>query len=718
MKQHFLHFNPAFSPVIMVLILWGSLTLNLYLFVFQPVHTVSRVQLGLSGLVAGGMVMLLLTWYQRENAPALHVPIRWGALFALWTTGLVFLGKPQPSMAIFALPERVEVTFTPLQDNATSALVTWMHNGVSDVSFQQVNWLGGAQIQSDGVRLELSKDHLGGLHWEGKGWRTLTLTLKSEVPLLAEVSTRHTHMDMIIEPASPSERAVHIPIGDPQFARVIQTAMWGNVFLSFFLSMWVGTAVPREKRFHLPSPRWQDFLPWVPLIFLTGLGWVVGMVTAQYNRLYVDDYCYLNLLNQKGWAGANVHAYLHITGRFAAHALDFVAYHLDERIAPLGIFVLFTAGGGALYLLMRTLYPVAKGWQTAGMAWALPLFALITTANPVQSVFWTLHALSVCAGLGFLLLTFRAVFRMIPSPASVKERIGLFLLALFTGGFHETLSIAGILLLTLTTWLEWRTRKGENRFSMPVSAVAVLGLICGTLIVALAPGNTSRMAEIGYSLTLKEILFQTGDLIRSSFHWMLGGPDQSGFPLMILLVVFLLGIQWGRRYSIPSLGFAPLHPLEKIILFFLPVFSILIMLLPSAVLMGYFPLRSLFIPQMVLISAAFGHGVWAGEWLRKQNTHLLIPVSVFTVGVLLWAGWLIYPAVTTFHWEMRLHAAEWDARVNLITQAREAGKPEVIVPPYRHIAEVDLQPDPNHWLNQCVQDYYGIRVQIQTPDEP
>ncbi len=718
MKRYPLGFNLASHPVFITLILWGSLTLNLYLFVFQPAHIISRVQLGVSGLVAGGLVVLLWTFYEREDARPLRLSPAWVALFALWGTLLIFLGTPQPSMALFALPESVEVTLTPLQGDTTTALVTWMHNGVSDVSFQQVRWLGKAQIQPEGVRLELSKDQPGGLHWEGKGWRTLTLTLKSEVPIRVQARTHQTTLEEVLEPSSSSARIVHIPIGNPKTVGAIQIGVWGNGFLSLFLSLWVGTTIPHRKRFHLPSPHWQDFLPWIPLILLAGLGWAVGMITAQYNRLYADDYCYQNLLNQKGWVGANVHAYLHITGRFAAHALDFVAYFLGERIAPLGIFVLFTAGGSAFYLLMRTLYPAAKGWQTAAIAWALPLLALITTANPVQSVFWTLHALSVCAGLGFLLLTFRAVFQRIPHPTSGKDHIGLFLLALFTGGFHETLSIAGILLLTLTAWLEWRSRKEKNRASIPVSAVAVAGLICGTVIVALAPGNTSRMAEIGYSLNPKELLFQTGELIRSSFHWMLGGPDQNGFPLIILLAVFLLGMQWGRHYSIPSLGFAPLHPLEKLILFFLPTFSILVMLLPSAVLKGYFPLRSLFIPQMVLISAAFGHGIWAGEWLRKQNVQWAISVSVFTVGILLWAGWLTYPAVTAFHREMRLHAAEWDARVNLIAQARDVGTSEVFVPPYRYIAEVDLQPDPHHWLNRCVEDYYGIRVQIQTSDEP
>ncbi|WP_322507958.1 DUF6056 family protein, partial [Anaerolinea sp.] len=467
------------------------------------------------------------------------------------------------------------------------------------------------------------------------------------------------------------------------------------------------------------SLRWQDLLPWFILALFALLGWGAGMVIAQYNRLYADDYCYLNILHENGWLKANVHAYLHITGRFAGHFLDFIAYYLGESIAPLGIYVLFAAGGGGLYLLLRTLYPQSKVWHTASLAAALPLFALITTANPVQSVFWTLHALSVCAGLGFLLLTFRQVFRWMDTPPARKNRLGLFLLAVFTGGFHETLSIFGILFLSLLAWLDWRSqRHKENQKVPPVSAIAAMGLFAGSLIVILAPGNASRMAEIGFSFTPQEILMQASELVLSSFRWMLGGPYQNGFTLLVLLVIFLLGLQWGARHTIPSYGFQPLHPLEKLALFFLPFVSILLMLLPSAVLRGYFPLRSLFIPQMVLMLGAFGQGIWAGTWLKKQNFRLLVPIALVTTFLILWIGGLVYPAISRFHQDMKLHAAEWDTRVVLITQARTAGQNAVLVPPYRYIAEVDLQPDPNHWLNQCIQTYYGITVQLESIQQP
>lgn len=698
---------------------WTSLTLTLYLFLLQPVHTISRVRLGLSAVLAGMMIILLSLWFEREEARSLHISKGWLVLFALWGTLLVYFAKPQPSMALFALSETLEVTFVPLEADTAAVQILWLNDGVTDISFQQIDWAGNAQIQPDGVHLSLTKDQPGGFRWDGKGWQSFTLTLKSDRPLKAYLRTQRANYEEIIEPTEDAEYTLHLPIGNPGISRVFLALIWGNVFLSFLLSLMVSVGFSCQKVPLALSTPWQEFLPWLALAPLTLLGWGAGMFIAQYNRLYADDYCYLNILHENGWLKANVHAYLHITGRFAGHFLDFIAYHLGERIVPLGVYVLFAAGGGGFYLLMRTLYPRAKAWHTASLAGALPLFALITTANPVQSVFWTLHALSVCAGLGFLLLTIRQVFRWMDTPPPLKNRLGLFLLAVFTGGFHETLSIFGILFLSLLAWLDWRSQRHQGKQKeFPVSAVAVLGLLTGFLIVIIAPGNTSRMAEMGITFDLKEIFRQTPNLILSSFHWMLGGPYQNGFTLLVLLAVFLLGLQWGLRHAIPSYGFLPLHPLEKLAFFFLPFVSILLMLLPSAMLRGYFPLRSLFIPQMVLMLGAFGQGIWAGTWLKKQNFRLLVPIALVTTFLILWIGGLVYPAISRFHQEMKLHAAEWDTRVVLITQARTAGQNTVLVPPYRYIAEVDLQPDPENWLNRCIQTYYGIAVQLESTEHP
>lgn len=698
---------------------WASLTLTLYLFLLQPVHTISRIRLGLSAVLAGMIILLLFLWSERDEALPPRVSKGWLVLFALWGTLLVYFAKPQPSMALFALPETLEVTFVPLEANTAAVQILWLNDGVADISFRQIDWAGNAQIQPDGVRLSLTKDQPGGFRWQGKGWQSFTLTLKSNSPLKAYLRTQRANYEEIIEPTEDAEYTLHLPIGNPGISRVFLALIWGNVFLSFFLFLLMSVAFPHRNISLRLSLRWQDLLPWFILALFALLGWGAGMVIAQYNRLYADDYCYLNILHENGWLKANMHAYLHITGRFAGHFLDFIAYHLGESIAPLGIYVLFAAGGGGLYLLMRTLYPQSKVWHTASLAAALPLFALITTANPVQSVFWTLHALSVCAGLGFLLLTFRQVFRWMDTPPALKNRLGLFLLAVFTGGFHETLSIFGILFLSLLAWLDWRSQRHQGKQKeFPVSAVAVLGLLMGFLIVIIAPGNTSRMAEIGITFDLKEIFRQTPNLILSSFRWMLGGPYQNGFTLLVLLAVFLLGLQWGLRHAIPSYGFLPLHPLEKLAFFFLPFVSILLMLLPSAVLRGFFPLRSLFIPQTVLILGMFGHGIWAGTWLREQNLKLLAPVAIVATALILWMGWLIFPAVSRFHQEMKLHAAEWDTRAAFITQAHTAGQNTVLVPPYRYIAEVDLQPDPENWLNRCIQTYYGITVQLESIEQP
>jgi YD repeat-containing protein len=68
--------------------------------------------------------------------------------------------------------------------------------------------------------------------------------------------------------------------------------------------------------------------------------------------------------------------------------------------------------------------------------------------------------------------------------------------------------------------------------------------------------------------------------------------------------------------------------------------------------------------------------------------------------------------LTAMNAQMRLHAAEWDARERLIQQAIQAGKTQVWVAPYRYNFGLDLHPNPQNWLTLCIGDYYGIPVYL------
>lgn len=68
--------------------------------------------------------------------------------------------------------------------------------------------------------------------------------------------------------------------------------------------------------------------------------------------------------------------------------------------------------------------------------------------------------------------------------------------------------------------------------------------------------------------------------------------------------------------------------------------------------------------------------------------------------------------------QMRLHAAEFDAREQLIRQAVQRGEPQVFVPPYRYNFGLDVQPNPQNWLTLCIGEYYGIPVYLEQGRQP
>jgi hypothetical protein len=180
-------------------------------------------------------------------------------------------------------------------------------------------------------------------------------------------------------------------------------------------------------------------------------------------------------------------------------------------------------------------------------------------------------------------------------------------------------------------------------------------------------------------------------------------------------LVFLVGFGSGFPLSFrltPDL--TPLQHWEKIVLIHFPLIVVIIMLIPSAFLGGYFPERSLFVPQTVLVIGCFLLGIWGGNTLKTKGitmaggATLLVGIMIFTT------AWISWQQLLDMNEQMRLHAAEFDAREQVIQQAILNGESEVTVAPYQYAFGIDIQPDPQNWLTQCIGEYYGIPVYLES----
>lgn len=188
-----------------------------------------------------------------------------------------------------------------------------------------------------------------------------------------------------------------------------------------------------------------------------------------------DDYChYLGALNN-GVLGELATYYDTWSGRWAQVLSTAVSFTIFGQAAPQimsGIFIAAMIGALAFALGWKRNQLVFSGLLILAYIGLLDTFAF-------QSVFWVAGSISYLPPLigGALLWGF--VDRRAPLPI-------IFIVSGITSGFHET---TGITLVVVFALFQLRSRP-------PQAAIAIIGLLLGTAVVFIAPGNAVRAAAV------------------------------------------------------------------------------------------------------------------------------------------------------------------------------------------------------------------------------
>lgn len=713
------------SPKILaVLVLWASLTFTLYWLIFQPPTLISRMRMLISGVAALGLIAAGMFFFERKPVQnwvsAGLKPIGWLYAAVILTLGL-FFGYPNPPMALFALPENIQVELTPTTGDGVIDLV-WINNGIDDISFNQVQTRGNVVNIPDGIRFEVPAGESASFAWQGRGWGTFFAVLRGEGNWTVVLQDDYGKLKYPIEEPGAFVRTVKKPIGTPLVNALILLGLWSNVFLSIALGGWLLAHSP--FRCVLNSDRLIGLLTRaIPLVLalLLAAGWLSTFLTATYNRLYADDYCYINALRDYGWGGAVWNFFTTINGRFMSHVVNYLAFLLGAGSVPLGPLVLLAGLGSSLYyLLVAVLRPLPRR-VVAVLSVGLVFLAFVISTDPYQAIFWTLHALIVTGGLSLLTLALGVWVRAIRERPS-SGRLGLlFLLAFLSAGFHESIGILGIACFSLAAYLEWRSRKqDELRAGLPVALAGLAGTALGFIIVLSSSGNATRMATIGVSTELNKVVYLGTNLLWKNFHYLFGAAEEGrAFPFLVFVLLLMVGIIIGL--GLKELWLAKrfqLRTWEKALLLHLPLLALLMMFAPSAFVGGYFPERSLFVAQFVLCTGFFLTGLWGGSRLSECGLSPGWGGMILVAVVLIAVSGQAAVRLDALNLQMRQHAVEWDARAALIHQAVEDGQPWLSVTPYRYNFGLDLQPSPSNWLNLCIEDYYGIHLSLDKDGVP
>jgi len=350
-------------------------------------------------------------------------------------------------------------------------------------------------------------------------------------------------------------------------------------------------------------------------------------------------------------------------------------------------------------------------------------FTYFQTQEIAQSLYWRSGMLPYLAPLVAITFLIGLIdFAARKARFSLPILLGIFLLAIVSGGFSETgvavqAGILGIMLLAALVSLRWWDRRFA-RWLLPVS-LALAGSLAALFLLAFSPAIRDRLE--GISRAADPILVvQMSFAYTRDFIWL----SLRGLWLPTLVVLATVGVLSMLVYSIwldpgPTRAVSFLLHLAgaSLVCFFL-IFSSVV---PTAYAETSYPEpRALIIARFVMVAAeawiAWQFGKTAAAAVAAQKLSAARLPGYLSVGL---AGLLLvlslYPlrgakTVVAEAPRYRKWSAYWDRRDRVIREARQAGLRQVEVMVLDHIIPrvAELNTQPGNWYNGCAATAYGM----------
>jgi hypothetical protein len=202
---------------------------------------------------------------------------------------------------------------------------------------------------------------------------------------------------------------------------------------------------------HLPAIK---KLPWTfaLLLFTNSLYLFSALKIAFYNRLALDDYCFMAWLREYGFWGAIHHNYTTWQGRFGSQILLNLTLQLYNLIPTLFFYHLVLIGIFlfSIFKILSQFLPqgVLKNWQTFTISLLIFNSFLLTTYD-LSAFYWLSASAMYFGGLAFALLGFAEVVS--PSKSTFSYLI-LSVSFLIAGSSSESFGMVLLLFLMLLSF--------------------------------------------------------------------------------------------------------------------------------------------------------------------------------------------------------------------------------------------------------------------------
>ncbi|HEY59756.1 MAG TPA: hypothetical protein G4N92_03575 [Anaerolineae bacterium] len=238
------------------------------------------------------------------------------------------------------------------------------------------------------------------------------------------------------------------------------------------------------------------------------------------------------------------------------------------------------------------------------------------------------------------------------------------------------------------------------------TAIIVAVSIIGLVILVLCPNNYERQLNAGLPNNINK-LFEFGPVFGLNFiEYSIRGYS---IPILaVLLIAILISLQT----ETPFIGFK-----ETIIFGFVTIFiSYLIIvanILPSLYALRAYPdARGLMPATFIIIVTFFIIGLCVG-WLFREKIYRFEYLSdaLQILLILILAIYFVHAGIKVFSEYPEYHerASLWDTRHAYILEKIKQGEKEILVPAIDSFyLTIELQPEPDYWVNRCAALWYGV----------
>ena len=460
------------------------------------------------------------------------------------------------------------------------------------------------------------------------------------------------------------------------------------------------------------------------------------MLLGVFSRHVADDYAAALAVRERGFWAEQIAYYQQWSGRFTSEAAVTATASLNEAVSRVLPAILIACWIGVLMWALKQILPRVHRIARLLLALEIVYATVHLTPSPFLSIYWMTGSLNYVLPL---ILASALVALVVRREATGRGRfvaiaVGAGIVAFVAGGTSETYVVGQTVALGLAVAIAATPISTEFRRRLRVLCAGLAGSLSAFGVVAAAPGNAIRSAEILTPAGRPSFL----ELARLTIHYTRVFFDAlvpTHWPALVAVAALaaLLGAQSTARPSIRSAviaaGAVTIGALITI---------------ASAIAPGVYEERNLapVYDQIMLLYVcvcAIATVGWIGgqtartlvdrAWTSGDFTAQVRGVAIAAAALLAGAGLVIGPisALAEIAREVpaiRAYAVAKDAQAAAAETARAQGIASIVVPAlpdvtrlglFSHSPLEDLTSDPTYWINHDEAVYFGVRAMASSP---